>query len=607
MLGDVDGDGFDDLLVALRSGSSGMEEGRVVRGSRMGLVNSGGWVVPVGGSPIGDINGDGYADMASVFQDQAHGTALQILCGSSLGPTLLKNWSVHSEQSGSMFGNEVAGAGDVNGDGYEDMLVSAPGFSGRLRRSGKAYLYLGSPQGPGGRPDWTAEYPLPVRKDVDEAYEQFFGQGLAMAGDVNGDGFDDVIVGAAFAENGDLNEGLAFVYHGSRQGPSPSPDWRAESNHAHSLFGQSVCRAGDINGDGVDDLVVGLPEATDGEMREGAAVVYHGSRSGLASRPAWLMESDHSNEEFGRVVSGAGDLNGDGFADVLVLGPNYRVAVNGASAKAGRLVVAYGGPKGLRFSNSWSLEKPFLTALQQSLERYGQRYGSVVYWGPWMVALAAVSTGFMIVQARLRRLLRQEIEKNRLLIIEQERTRLARDLHDELGGHLARLSEPAEGSGECIAEAARGVTTGIERIIWSLHPGHRSLSDLACGLTDLAENVLRDTSIRRRFDIPLQLPPIEMSAETLDAIYRAAQEALNNVRKHSQATRVTLGMALRGDRLEVRIADDGLGLPEGAAVARAGLGLAGMAARLREVGGTWAAEPNDPRGLVIRLAVPCRS
>ena len=607
MMGDLDGDGFDDVLIAAQTSAAGASVGHIFHGGANGLNAKPAWLAPVHAVPIGDVNGDGCDDVAAKAQDPVHETSVQVFYGSPNGPSPGPVWTAHSEQRGSGFGDKaIASAGDVNGDGYDDLLVGAMRFSGRLHNSGKVYLYLGSAQGLSAKPAWTAEYPLPTRKEVDEAYEQFFGWGLASAGDVNHDGFDDVIVGACFADHGDLNEGLAFVYHGSRQGLSQSPDWWAESNHQHALFATSVAPAGDVNGDGVDDIVIGLPEATDGQRVEGAAAVYHGSKTGLALQPAWLMESEHTNERFGSVVAGAGDLNGDGYADVLILGPEYLHQENGSQLKCGRVVVAYGGPGGLLFSNSWSLEKPWLTALQQELDHYHLRFGSIVYWGPWLLVLSAVTTGFLVLQSRLRRRLALALEKNRQLILAQERTRLARDLHDELGGHLARLSQSGEAPGTSLAEAARGVATGIERTIWSLHPERCSPADLACGLTDLAENLLRDTSIRSRFDIPLELPATELPAETLDALYRATQEALNNVRKHSHASEVTITLHCAGTELEVSIADDGVGLPAGTSVAYSGHGMNNMAARLREVGGSRTLSPNSPHGLVVRLVVPWR-
>jgi hypothetical protein len=99
---------------------------------------------------------------------------------------------------------------------------------------------------------------------------------LATAGDVNGDGFSDVIVGASVYDNGETDEGRAFVYHGSGSGLSFTPNWTAESNQATALFGTSVATAGDVNGDGFSDVIVGA-FFDNGQTDEGRAFVYYGN------------------------------------------------------------------------------------------------------------------------------------------------------------------------------------------------------------------------------------------------------------------------------------------------------------------------------------------
>jgi hypothetical protein len=117
-------------------------------------------------------------------------------------------------------------------------------------------------------PNWTAE--------SNQDFAQF-GLSVASAGDVNGDGFSDVIVGAYLFDNGETNEGRAFVYHGSASGLSTTPNWTAESNQANAQFGFSVASAGDVNGDGFSDVIVGAYGFSNGETDEGRAFVYYGN------------------------------------------------------------------------------------------------------------------------------------------------------------------------------------------------------------------------------------------------------------------------------------------------------------------------------------------
>ncbi|MBI2896501.1 MAG: FG-GAP repeat protein, partial [Deltaproteobacteria bacterium] len=131
----------------------------------------------------------------------------------------------------------------------------------------------------------------------------------STAGDVNGDGFDDVIVGAPWFYNGEFSQGRTFVYHGSEVGLDAAPAWTAEADPVGQQFGYSVSTAGDLDGDDFDEVVVGT-------LRTSA--VFHGSAAGLDAAAAWTAESDQADALFGGSVSTAGDVNGDGVDDVIV-------------------------------------------------------------------------------------------------------------------------------------------------------------------------------------------------------------------------------------------------------------------------------------------------
>jgi hypothetical protein len=122
-------------------------------------------------------------------------------------------------------------------------------------------------------PGWTAE---------SDQQSASFGRSVSSAGDVNADGFDDVIVGSDRYDNGQPDEGRAFVYLGSAGGLATSPAWTAESDQINALFGGSVSRAGDVNGDRASDLIVGAPGYNNGQSGEGRAFVYHGDTGNRA-------------------------------------------------------------------------------------------------------------------------------------------------------------------------------------------------------------------------------------------------------------------------------------------------------------------------------------
>ena len=119
----------------------------------------------------------------------------------------------------------------------------------------------------------------------------------STAGDVNGDGFSDVIVSAMFYDNGQNNEGRAFVYHASPNGLSVNPAWTAESDQAIAQLGYCVATAGGVDGDGLDDVIAGAWVCTNGQANEGRAFLYLGTPSGLSPTTSRTQES---NAQFAR-------------------------------------------------------------------------------------------------------------------------------------------------------------------------------------------------------------------------------------------------------------------------------------------------------------------
>ena len=295
----------------------------------------------------GDVNGDGFSDVivgAWTFDDgQVDEGRAFLYLGSAAGLALTPSWTAEGDQTGAFFGTSVATAGDVNGDGFADVMVGAPQFDNGQTDEGRAFVYHGSSSGLGASPAWTAE------GDQATAY---FGYGIGTAGDVNGDGFSDVIVGAEAYDNGQTDEGIAHVYLGSASGLAATPVWTVESNQAGAFFGLAVGTAGDVNGDGFSDVIVGAPAFTNGQSGEGRAFVYHGSPSGPIPLPAWTAESDQAGASFGYSVATAGDVNGDGFSDVIVGAYNY----DNGETNEGRAYVYFGSGIGLAPSPAWTRE-----------------------------------------------------------------------------------------------------------------------------------------------------------------------------------------------------------------------------------------------------------
>jgi hypothetical protein len=219
-----------------------------------------------------------------------------------------------------LYGESVATAGDVNGDGYSDVIVGAPFYNDGEIEEGAAFVYLGAPSGVSAVAHWSRQSNVP---------ETNLGWSVATAGDVNGDGYSDVIVGWPFDDPG----GTAFVHHGSATGLSATAAWSANSTVEGGRYGFSVATAGDVNGDGFADVIVGAPGGYL-QANHGAALVYLGGIDGLASGWSSRLETGAAGTWLGASVASAGDVNGDGLADVIVGAPLLHGGLAGPDAGA---------------------------------------------------------------------------------------------------------------------------------------------------------------------------------------------------------------------------------------------------------------------------------
>ena len=254
------------------------------------------------------------------------------------GLSLTPDWTAETDEAYDWFGSSVGSAGDVNGDGYSDVIVGAPYDHGGL--DGRVFVYHGSANGLNTEPDWTAEN--------DQTYT-YFGGSVGTAGDVNGDGYADVIIGAPSSHDG---AGEAFIYHGSSNGLSASPNWRVQATTTFAFFGYSVGTAGDVNGDGFSDIIVGAPYYSNGDEGEGVVFVYHGSATGVGTTAVWMKEGNQLGAELGNAVGTAGDVNGDGYSDVIIGARNY----SSTQFYPGKAYVYHGSSTGLKSFPAWTVE-----------------------------------------------------------------------------------------------------------------------------------------------------------------------------------------------------------------------------------------------------------
>jgi len=357
--GDVNGDGYSDVIVgAPRYDNGEIDEGRAYAyyGSPSGLSSGQNWMAEsnqtgaqfgTSVSTAGDVNGDGYSDVIVGAprhgNGELNGGRAYIYHGSPSGLSTVDAWTAESNQADALFGTSVSTAGDVNGDGYSDVIVGAPRSDNGELDEGQAYVYHGSPSGISLSSVWIAD---------GNQINSSFGTSVSTAGDVNADGYFDVIVGAHGYDNGEVNAGQAYVYHGSPAGLSAGSAWMAEATQPDSGFGFSVATAGDVNGDGYSDVIVGAYRFDDGEIDEGRALVFHGSAVGLSPSAAWTVDSDQAGAELGVSVSTAGDVNGDGYSDVLIGAGKY----DETEVDDGRAFVYLGSVAGLAQNPVWMAE-----------------------------------------------------------------------------------------------------------------------------------------------------------------------------------------------------------------------------------------------------------
>jgi len=167
---------------------------------------------------------------------------------------------------------------------------------------------------------------------------------VATAGDVNGDGYADLIVGDPGYNS---YQGKAYVYHGTPWGLTPACDWTAGGEEADDQFGYAAGTAGDVNGDGYDDLAVGAWNYDGGR---GRAYLFPGTPAGLSWVPAWVATGENAGDQFARSVATAGDVNGDGYDDLVAGAPGN----DGNGTNAGKAYLFYGSAAGLDGAPGWS-------------------------------------------------------------------------------------------------------------------------------------------------------------------------------------------------------------------------------------------------------------
>ncbi len=293
----------------------------------------------------GDINGDGFDDIliGAPSNDDGGNSAgkIYILFGKKSGLSIDTDLSeadatYAGEWSDDLCGRSISWAGDVNNDGYDDILIGALGNDEGGSDAGQSYLILGREKG------WQPNSDL---SNVDASFigeqgDDISGVSVSSGGDVNGDGFDDILIGASFNDEGGDASGQAYLIFGKDDGWNM--DLNLEGSDASFIgeaiwdnLGDGVSGVGDVNGDGFDDILIGAFGNDEGGGYSGQTYLVLGREDG------WSMDSDEtsadasflgeeSGDNSGIALTGGGDVNGDGLDDFMIGAHGNDEGSNGA-------------------------------------------------------------------------------------------------------------------------------------------------------------------------------------------------------------------------------------------------------------------------------------
>ena len=316
--GDINNDGFDDIIIGAYEAD-----------------------------PNGDLSGESYVVFGKATGNYSASLELSSLLASNGGDGT-NGFVINGIDQYDYSGYSVSSAGDINNDGYDDIIIGAPEADPNGDISGESYVVFGKATG------YSASLNLYALGGTDgfvingiDQYD-YSGYSVSSAGDINNDGFDDIIIGASYADpNGDLS-GESYVVFGKATGYSTSLNlsdldgangFVINGIDAYHYSGYSVSSAGDINNDGYDDIIIGAPEA---DNRKGESYVVFGKATGystslnlsdLDGANGFVINGIDESDWCGVSVSSAGDINNDGFDDIIIgaLGADPNGDISGES------------------------------------------------------------------------------------------------------------------------------------------------------------------------------------------------------------------------------------------------------------------------------------
>ena len=355
-MGDLNGDGFDDLVIAEPEyDGDGLQRGRVLihYGSASGpalaadvtLAGETDDALFGHGLSVADFNGDGYADVAigspgwNDTEGNFTGAPGQVVVhlGSASGLENISWWNATGEDNTSL-GWALTASQTMNGDSMADLVAVAyrhtQQVTNAIQHKGKVIIYSGNASG--------LDFVRNITQSTDGPR---FGQTIAANGDLNGDGMSDLLVANTGSFDNPLGYSAIEIFFGQSTGYNGTSDQIIQSNLQGKLLGWSLNYLGDVNADGYDDFMFGEPFNGSG-YRSGKIWAYYGTAGGITSaEPDYALESGVANAVLGRTFEPAGDVNEDGYDDVLIMQAN--------PGKSGQVELILGSSIGLR--SDWEL------------------------------------------------------------------------------------------------------------------------------------------------------------------------------------------------------------------------------------------------------------
>ena len=347
----MDGDGLGDILIGARNNASnGSDAGKayLILGASLGTTseidlsqadysflgenvnNHAGYAV----STAGDVDGDGLDDiLIGAFHNNdggLHAGKAYLILGASLGMTSeidlsQADYSFIGENAGDAFGLTLSSAEDVDGDGLDDILITAFSNDDGGLHAGKAYLILGASLGSVSEIDASqADYSFIGEKERDNLYQ------AVSAGDVDGDGLADILMGATGNDDGGDRAGKAYVILASSLGTTSTidlsqADYSFIGEGTENWAGDGIAGLGDVDGDGLSDITISAFGNNDGGSRAGKVYIILGSSLGNTSTidlsqadMFFLGESYDQYLGYWRSLDYTGDVNGDGKNDIIM-------------------------------------------------------------------------------------------------------------------------------------------------------------------------------------------------------------------------------------------------------------------------------------------------